>query len=241
MSAPPGLTLRGALRAGGRALTPPLEIAFPAGAWSCLLGPSGAGKSTLLRVIAGLDDQPGQARIAASDGAPAAPRAALMAQEAALLPWLDLRGNVELGPRLRGVPPPPGRADSLLAAVGMAGMARRRPRGLSGGQRQRVALARLLMEERPIALLDEPFSALDAGLRARMQELAARLLAGRTVIMVTHDAAEAARMADRIILLGAEGARTLAPPPGRPPRPLDDPGALRAQAALLRAMRAMAA
>src|SRR5690606_31081415 len=95
--------------------------------------------------------------------------------------------------------------DAILARTGVADTAAGYPPALSGGQRQRVALARTLMEDRPLVLLDEPFSALDARMRLLMQDLAARLLAGRTVLMVTHDPAEAARLADRILVLTEAG------------------------------------
>jgi putative hydroxymethylpyrimidine transport system ATP-binding protein len=107
---------------------------------------------------------------------------------------------------------------------------------LSGGMRQRAALARLLMEDRPVALLDEPFAALDLRLRLEMQDLAHRVLAGRTVVLVTHDAHEAARLGDRVLLMTEAGARELPPPEGVAPRAPDAPETLRAQAALTRAL-----
>jgi putative hydroxymethylpyrimidine transport system ATP-binding protein len=101
--------------------------------------------------------------------------------------------------------------------------------------RQRVALARTLMEERPVVLMDEPFSAVDAPTRHRLQELAARLLAGRTVLLVTHDPLEALRLADRILVLTGRPAAPVEAevPDGAPPRPARDPALLAAQAALL--------
>lgn len=161
-----------------------------------------------------------------------------MAQADLLFPWLDVLGNVTLGARLRGAPPDFARARALIERVGLGARADRRPRTLSGGERQRAALARTLMEDRPVILLDEPFSALDARTRAEMQELAAELLAGRTVLLVTHDPAEAARLGDAILLMTPAGV-TAAPVPSSPPvRPADDPATLAAQGRLLAMMRA---
>ena len=177
------------------------------------------GKTTLLRLAAGIDEVTRfDGTITASDGGPVAGRVALMAQGADLLPWLDVTGNVTLGARLRGNRPDHARARDILARTGLTDHAHKRPHALSGGQRQRVALARTLMEDRPLVLLDEPFSALDAGTRAQMQELAAQHLAGRTVLMVTHDPFEAARMGHAIHILTAR-ARDRGPArgPGAPP------------------------
>ncbi|NUB45548.1 ABC transporter ATP-binding protein [Fertoebacter nigrum] len=234
------LHLAGRASAGDRPVFGPLALDVPGGRWTCLLGPSGVGKSTLLRLLAGLSGGVRfDGQMAASDGLPLAGRVALMAQDDLLLPWLDCAANVMLGARLRGLAPDPARARALLADVGLAAEMRRRPAQLSGGQRQRVALARTLMEDRPVVLLDEPFSALDARSRAGMQDLAARLLAGRTVLMVTHDPAEAARLGDRLLLLTGEGLQAISPPAAAPPRRVDDPATLALQGRLM--VRLMAA
>ena len=111
----------------------------------------------------------------------------------------------------------------------------KRPAALSGGMRQRVALGRTLMEDRPIVLMDEPFSALDALTRIELQALAAEKLGGRTVLLVTHDALEAVRLAEHIFVMTGKPARLrgLEPPPGLPPRSPEDPELLEAQAAVL--------
>lgn len=237
---PPGLWLDGTARFGGRALFGPLRFRAGAGQLTAILGPSGVGKSTLLRLFAGLAQAEFTGSFGADDGQPLQGRLALMAQEDGLLPWASALENVVIGARLRGELPDLPRARALLADCGLEGMDRRRPPALSGGQRQRVALARCLYEDRPVVLLDEPFSALDALTRARMQDLAARLLAGRTVLLVTHDTAEAARLADHILLLSPEGLTDCAVPEGPPPRAHDAAGVLATQAALLSRMMAAA-
>ncbi|RJL18085.1 ABC transporter ATP-binding protein [Paracoccus siganidrum] len=222
------VVLSGQVRIDGQALFPPIRLELPPGQWTSLLGPSGVGKSTLLRLIAGLPIGGSLAGRVENR-----PPVALMAQDPGLLPWLTTRQNAALGPRLRGQAADAARLDSILARAGLADHAAKYPAALSGGQRQRVALARTLMEDRPLVLLDEPFSALDARMRLAMQDLAAGLLIGRTVLMVTHDPAEAARLSDRICLLTEAGLTTEPTPAGPPPRAPSDPGVLACQGALL--------
>jgi putative hydroxymethylpyrimidine transport system ATP-binding protein len=193
-----------------------------AGRCTVLLGPSGCGKTTLLRLIAG--HLPG-ARVTADDHAPLAGRIAFMAQQDLLLPWLDVRDNVMLGYRLRGMARGQRRvlaerAEEILALVGLDGWGGARPAQLSGGMRQRVALARTLMEDRPLVLMDEPFSAVDAITRHRLQDLAAGLLAGRTTLLVTHDPLEAIRLGHALHVITGQPARlgNAIVPPGAPPR-----------------------
>lgn len=213
------------------------SLTVAAGKWTCLLGSSGVGKSTVLKLFAGLDqDIVLNGTMGASDG-PLAGRVALMAQDDLLLPWLDVMGNVMLGARLRGDAPDLARAASVLRQVRLDDKATAKPRELSGGQRQRVALARTLMEDRPVVLLDEPFSALDARTRAQMQELTAEALSGRTVLLVTHDPAEAARLGHSIKVMTQTGIEEMTPPPGTVPRPVDDPAVLQMQAKLLARLR----
>jgi len=218
----------------GAPLFEDLDFTLPGGLWTCLLGPSGVGKSSLIRVIAGLADLD-RGRVRAADDRPLAGRLAWMSQQDSVLPWRDVLGNVTLGARLRGERPERERALALLDEVGLAGREHRLPATLSGGQRQRVALARTLMEDRPLVLMDEPFSALDAITRARLQVQAARLLAGRTVLLVTHDPLEALRLGHRIHVMAGHPARIEAPihPDGAPPRDLHDPALLARQGDLL--------
>ena len=122
----------------------------------------------------------------------------------------------------------------LAGAAAVGGLGARAAHELSGGQRQRVALARTLMEDRPVVLLDEPFSALDAGSRSRMQDLSAELLKGRTVLHVTHDAAEAARLGQTVLLMTPTGIISIAPPNRPTPRRYDAPDTLAFQGRLLR-------
>lgn len=234
----PAVRLAGRADIEGTPLFGPLGVELPAERWTCLLGPSGVGKSTVLRLIADLPTGVAfHGTITAGDGLPLAGRVGYMAQSDLLLPWLDVLGNVVLGARLRHEPPDIARAEALVARVGLGPRARRHPRTLSGGERQRAALARTLMEDRPVVLLDEPFSALDAGTRAAMQETAAELLAGRTVLLVTHDPAEAARLGHRILVMTAGGVISSEPPPEPPVRPHDDPATLACQARLLTLLR----
>jgi putative hydroxymethylpyrimidine transport system ATP-binding protein len=222
------------LRYGGALLFHDLDFFLPGGAWTCLLGPSGVGKSSLLRLIAGLAPLD-RGAVACSDERPLAGRLAWMGQQDNLLPWLPVQDNVMLGARLRGEPPDRARARTLIARTGLEPQASRLPATLSGGQRQRAALARTLMEDRPVVLMDEPFSALDAITRARLQALAATLLAGCTVLLVTHDPLEALRLGHRIHVMAGRPVRIEPPiePKGQPPRDLHDAALLSLQGDLL--------
>jgi putative hydroxymethylpyrimidine transport system ATP-binding protein len=224
----------------GRRLFDDLSLDLPAGRTTCLLGPSGVGKTSLLRLIAGLLPTDAPTRIAADDGKTLAGRVAWMAQTDLLMPWLDALSNVLIGYRLRGdrtaLDAAHDRALELLARVGLAGRERDLPATLSGGMRQRVALARTLVEERPVVLMDEPFGQLDAITRLSLQDLAAHMLAGRTVLLVTHDPLEAARLGHRIHVMAGAPARLGAPlePKSAPPRDATSAETLSIQADLMR-------
>ncbi len=237
MSTSPSLHLRGSATIDGAPVFRDVHLEVPAGRWTCLLGSSGVGKSTILRLFAGLDTGISfEGEFGASDG-PLNGRVALMAQDDLLLPWLSVQGNILLGARLRGHTPDSARANRVLDRVGLRDKSASKPADLSGGQRQRVALARTLMEDRPVVLLDEPFSALDARTRAMMQDLAAELLVGRTVLLVTHDPAEAARLGHSIKVMTETGLRNVTPPDGTVPRPVSDVQVLTVQAGLLEMLR----
>lgn len=228
---------------GERRLFENLDLTLEAGSITALLGPSGVGKTTLLRAIAGLAPVEPPTRVRAGDGAPLHGRVAYMAQQDLLLPWAGVLDNVLLGWRLRGdavSAAAQARALDLIRDVGLAGRETSRPAALSGGERQRVALARTLMENRPVVLMDEPFSALDAIGRQRLQDLAARLLAGRTVLLVTHDPLEALRLADNVLVMSGSPATLSEPlrPEGLPPRAVDDPALPRLHGELLRRLGA---
>lgn len=219
---------------GGAVLFDSLDFELAAGRTTCLLGPSGVGKTSLIRLVAGLAS--GQnGRVECSDGKPLEGRYAWMAQQDLLLPWLTVRENVLLGSRLRGDIPDYLRVDELLAMVGLSEYAGERPAALSGGMRQRAALARTLMENRPVVLMDEPFSALDAVTRYQLQDAAGGLLRERTVLLVTHDPLEALRLGHRIHVMAGRPARLdeALTPPGDPPRDPRDPEILALQAELL--------
>ncbi|MEZ5661473.1 MAG: ATP-binding cassette domain-containing protein [Burkholderiaceae bacterium] len=240
MSAP-GLRINGRLMLGDRELLPRFSLSLRAGHWHALVGPSGVGKSSLIRIIAGL---PGAVRLdgrcEADDGGSLSERIAWMAQSDSLVPWLSVLANLLLPARLRGERSDRDRAMQMLQAVGLADQASLKPAALSGGMRQRVALARTLMLARDVVLLDEPFSALDAGTRARMQDLAVTVLRGKTVVIVTHDPAEAVRVGQSLTLVTRQGLESLALPPGEPVRPLDAVEVLAVQGALWRRLHGLA-
>jgi NitT/TauT family transport system ATP-binding protein len=174
-----------------------VSLDVPARSTVAVVGPSGCGKSTLLELVCGLD--------APDAGTIEAPPAALMPQRDGLLPWLSALDNAGLAMRLAGAQRATARAAAHehFAHFGLDGFEQARPSELSGGMRQRVAFLRTLLAGRPVLCLDEPFGALDALTRERMQEWLAAALADepRTVLMVTHDVEEAVLLADAIVLL----------------------------------------
>ncbi|MGW2278471.1 ABC transporter ATP-binding protein [Streptomyces sp. NPDC001770] len=191
-----------------------IDLDLAAGETVAVLGPSGSGKSTLLRLIGGLD-VPTSGRVLV-DGRPVAagdPRTAVVFQDPRLMRWRTLSSNVAFG-LPRGTDRAVGRATVArrLTEVGLDGYGGHRPGQVSGGMAQRAALARALAREPGVLLLDEPFAALDALTRMRMQDLLDTMqrVAGTTVLMVTHDVDEALQLADRIVLLGSGPAATIA-------------------------------
>ncbi|RIJ51524.1 ABC transporter ATP-binding protein [Clavibacter lycopersici] len=192
-----------------------VDLDLAAGDVVAVLGPSGCGKSTLLRQVSGLDrPDAGSIRI---DGTPVADvdqRSAVAFQEPRLLPWRTVRANVRLG-LPRDVPRAEGdaRVRDLLELTGLAEAADLRPRQVSGGMAQRASLARALARRPRVLVLDEPFGALDALTRLRMQDLLLDVHAAipTTVLLVTHDVDEALHLADRVVLLGPDPEEGAAP------------------------------
>ncbi|MGX6511812.1 ABC transporter ATP-binding protein [Rhodococcus sp. SJ-2] len=182
------------------------------GEFVSVIGPSGSGKSTLFGLIAGLDTP--DEGIVTVGGAPASPgRAALMPQKDLLFPWRTVLDNCALALEVQGVPrrEARARARALFPTFGLAGFEEARPSQLSGGMRQRAALARTVIQQREILLLDEPFGALDSLTRTDMQLwLQAVWLRDRwTVLMITHDVREAVLLSDRVLVLSPRPARIL--------------------------------
>ncbi|WP_315786670.1 ABC transporter ATP-binding protein [Bradyrhizobium sp. SZCCHNPS1003] len=189
------MRLRGVRRSfAGRAVLDGVDLSVRKGEFVALLGPSGTGKTTLLRILAALD------RADAGEVAVAAARSVVF-QEPRLVPALKVWRNVVLGhPRNAATRQ---LAATALAEVGLASHADAWPRTLSGGEAQRVALARALVQEPDLLLLDEPFAALDALTRIRMQGLVHELVRRHSpgVVLVTHDIDEALALADRVVVL----------------------------------------
>lgn len=223
-----------------------VNMTIPARQWTVLLGRSGCGKTTILRYLAGLlDDQVmWQGELTTTDGIPLNEQIALheriayMAQQDLLLPWLNVLDNVCLSSRFSHANSNSAddkqRAIQLLEQVGLADYACAKPAQLSGGMRQRVALARTLMQDKPLVLMDEPFSALDAVTRHKLQTLSATLLKGKTVVLITHDPQEAVRLANQLYVLQGSPAQAkhLLVPNTMPPRVLDGACATLQQAIL---------
>lgn len=227
------------VRYPGRPPIGPIDLTVAHGEIIALVGASGAGKSTILRLLAGLE--------ALSEGEirhPAAARTGFVFQAPTLLPWADALANValplELGGIVRSVARD--RAAAGLSAVGLGDRLDARPRQLSGGMAMRVSLARALITEPDLLLLDEPFAALDSVTRRRLIEDLHRLWSARSprpaIVFVTHDVEEAVYLAGRTLVLDAETGSVAAdlPAPGALPRASD----WRADAAYRRAVEALA-
>jgi len=185
---------------------------IPGGQFVCVVGPSGCGKTTLLKVLAGfLPPSGGEARYGDEVVAGPSHHRGVVFQQANLYPWLSIRGNVELGPKFRKVPQRERRerADELLGMVGLSEFGDAKPYELSGGMQQRAQIARVLANQPQVVLMDEPFGALDALTRERLQADLLRIQRRRrqTVFFITHSVEEAVFLGDRVLVMS--------PRPGR--------------------------
>lgn len=188
-----------------------IDLSVRRGEFVTVVGASGAGKSTLLRLIAGLQEPSGGQISRNVDTDRSRHSIAMVFQEARLMPWRRVRGNVELG--LEGLDMDRAEKSDRVAAalelVGLADFADRWSHELSGGQRQRVGIARALAVDPDILLMDEPFGALDAITRQALQDELLRIWheTGKSILFVTHDIDEAVYLGDRVLLLGGAPAR----------------------------------
>ena len=205
LSATPALAAAGVAKSyGDLSVLGQVDLTVAAGEIVAVLGPSGCGKSTLLRVLAGLE-APDRGRVEENGQLVRgpSPERPMVVQGATLFPWLSLRDNLEWGPRALGNGRAGAIVDELLDATGLTAAADQLPRQLSGGMRQRAAIAQVLANSPPLLLLDEPFGALDAQTRLRMQEWLIGLRAERATatLLVTHDVEEALLLGHRLLRL----------------------------------------
>ncbi len=205
-----------------------ISLAAAEGEFLALVGPSGGGKSTLLRLLAGLiAPDSGQVRLRGTPLTEPRREIGFVFQRANLMPWRTVQHNIALPLEANHTPAAEARAraDRMVHLVGLGGFGNAYPRQLSGGMQQRVALARALIHDPQVLLLDEPFGALDALTRERMNGELLRIwnLRRPTVVMVTHSISEAVFLADRILVLSARPGRIRAEFPVPLPRPREYP------------------
>ncbi|MBK1699510.1 ABC transporter ATP-binding protein [Thiococcus pfennigii] len=199
-------------RGGEQVALTGVDLAVPAGELVCLVGPSGCGKTTLIKLMAGFETPTGG--VLTIDGRPVAepdPDHIMIFQDYGLFPWRTVFGNVLFGLEARGVPSDEAkaRAQEALQLVGLCAAAYKHPHEISGGMKQRVAIARALAVEPSLLFMDEPFGALDAFTRMRLQDELLSLWQGKgsTIVFVTHDLDEAIALGQRVVLMAANPGR----------------------------------
>lgn len=219
-------TNAGKIYAGGIEALRNANLTVAPGEFVCLIGASGCGKSTLLRMIAGFEPiTTGQIVVRGREVSGPGPDRGMVFQDYGLFPWLTVRKNIAFGPLARGKPKAEAlaTADRFVAMMGLDRFADSFPHQLSGGMKQRVAIGRVLANDAKVALMDEPFGALDAMTRERLQEelLTIWRATGLSVIFVTHSLEEAIYLADRVVVMSPGPGRIVAEQDIRLDRPRD--------------------
>jgi NitT/TauT family transport system ATP-binding protein len=192
-----------------------ISFSVPAGRFTVIVGPSGCGKTSLLMMLAGLraQTQGGIHVLGKPIPEPDPQRVGVIFQEASLYPWLTALENIEFPLSLRGTPKEDmrRRAEDMLNLVGLAGFGARFPHELSGGMKQRVAIARGLVQDPPVLLMDEPFAALDEQTRMTMGHELLRIWSttSKTVVFITHSLTEAVYLADEVLVMSARPGRII--------------------------------
>ena len=213
-------SLEGSLINDHEVLFSNLKLNINLNKWTSIIGQSGSGKSTLLKVIAGMDLPKVFNNTLISSNTNYS--FSWMAQNDLLLPWASVIENVTLGQKLRREKIDTKKAKNLLEQVGLINEAKKLPSTLSGGMKQRVALARTLMENKDIILMDEPFSALDSITRSVIQKLTWKLLKNKTVIMVTHDPLEALLLSNNLYFISNKKLMPIKLPKSKPFRKVNN-------------------
>ncbi|GAA4056688.1 ABC transporter ATP-binding protein [Nonomuraea soli] len=219
MPSPDSVALKGVTLTYGRKVhaLDGIDLAIEPGEFVAIVGPSGCGKSTLLRLVAGFARPTGgEVRVGGEPVAGPGPDRGMVFQQPRLFPWLSVRRNVAFG--IRRHPGRDARVAELLDLVGLADAARLRPYELSGGMQQRAAIARALAPDPGILLMDEPFAALDALTRERLQEELRRIWqqTGKTVLFVTHSVDEAVFLGTRVLVMSKRPGRIVLDLPHQP-------------------------